>query len=242
MPWPRCAYISTASMVSGSRFHFHHRPLRPAGQVRAVAPLQHQPLDGGGARAFPDRRTAPPDRQTRTSGDKSMQLRPRRAPRTTPPAAGAARSNGQRPHVLRRRRTGCRTAEHATGKSRIIRARRPCGSAAAADSANGATVAVADHQQLAVQHALRSPSPRRFPGTRPEMSSAPREYSRSPAGVATSCTRMPSHFHSARKARGVERGEIRRLQRVRQHRRPEHRRVSRIGARPPPSSQANSPS
>ncbi len=42
------------------------------------------------------------------------------------------------------------------------------------------------------------------------MSSAPREYSRRPPGVATSCTRMPSHFHSARHAGGIERGKLRR--------------------------------
>ena len=34
-------------------------------------------------------------------------------------------------------------------------------------------------------------------GNAAEMSSEPREYSRRPPGVETSCTRMPSHFHSA---------------------------------------------
>ena len=41
---------------------------------------------------------------------------------------------------------------------------------------------------------------------------------------------MPSHFHSAVKSRGIERGEILLLDRVRQHRRAERRRIARSPA------------
>ncbi len=43
---------------------------------------------------------------------------------------------------------------------------------------------------------------------------------------ATACTRMPSHFHSAMKSRRIECGEIGVIERMRQHRRPERRRVA----------------
>jgi hypothetical protein len=47
LPWPRCAYISTASIESGSRFHFHHSPFTRPGDIGAVRALEHQPLGAG---------------------------------------------------------------------------------------------------------------------------------------------------------------------------------------------------
>ena len=65
------------------------------------------------------------------------------------------------------------------------------------------------------------------------MSSAPREYSRRPPGVDTSCTpdAVPLPFRN--EGGVVERRQVRRFQRMRQHRRPEHGRPGGIGARPP---------
>ena len=42
---------------------------------------------------------------------------------------------------------------------------------------------------------------------------------------------MPSHFHSARQSAGLHAGDVRRLQRMRQHRRTEHRRLRRVRPR-----------
>ena len=105
--------------------------------------------------------------------------------------------------------------------------------------------AVAHDQQFAVDARPRSRAPRRDRGRRARR---PRRCANrcaaterpSPARPATACRRMPSHFHSAKKSAGVELFEILLLDRMRQHRRPERRRVAGFGLRPAPSTQANS--
>ena len=67
-----------------------------------------------------------------------------------------------------------------------------------------------------------------------EMSSPERENSRVSKPLALSCTRMPSHFHSAAKACGSSAGELAVLDRVRQHQWTEHRGGAGLGARTPP--------
>ena len=51
MPWPRWAYISTASTMNGSRFHFHHGPFGRPGTIGRVAALEHDAFDRLGIRA-----------------------------------------------------------------------------------------------------------------------------------------------------------------------------------------------
>ena len=54
----------------------------------------------------------------------------------------------------------------------------------------------------------------------------PRDPSCRPCRAATACTRMPSHFHSAMKSAGIEPGKSLVVERMRQHRRPERRRIA----------------
>ena len=98
-------------------------------------------------------------------------------------------------------------------------------------SANGATTPSRITSSSPSSTAWKSIASR-ISGKAPEMSSAPREYSRRPPAVATSCTRMPSHFHSARQSGGCSAAMSACFQRVREHRRAEHRRVGRVGLRP----------
>ncbi len=74
------------------------RPLRPAGDVGAVAALQHQALDAGGAGAGAQRRRDPPSAAKGTSGERSMRCR--RGPRVPRFQPRAALVEGQRAQIL----------------------------------------------------------------------------------------------------------------------------------------------
>ena len=54
----------------------------------------------------------------------------------------------------------------------------------------------------------------------------PRDASAPSCRAATACTRMPSHFHSAMNSAGSSAGEVRLVERMRQHRRAERRRIA----------------
>ena len=67
----------------------------------------------------------------------------------------------------------------------------------------GRDLAVAHDQQLAVEHRVEVAAPSTRSGKLPAMSSPVREIEpRLAVGRATTCTRMPSHFHSAAKSAG----------------------------------------
>ena len=91
--------------------------------------------------------------------------------------------------------------------------------------------ALAQDQQLAVD---RAGKPQRLESDRESSPKCPRRcanraaprLSVARAAPATACTRMPSHFHSAMKSPGSSAAKIAVLDRVRQHRRAERRRIA----------------
>ena len=199
MPWPRWAYISTASTVCGSRFHLNHGPFGRPGSIDRVPALQHHALDHRvrrrGAQSAPSSSSVG-DRCS--SGERSMRPDSERADERLQPLPPLA--EGQGADVLAavdqdsRRRAGRPGGWQAASPS------RSCGSAAAAGRRRCARrsrrVRMAD-QQLAVERRLEVE-----PGddvgkacARCRRRCAYRAARRRPR--RTACTRMPSHFHSA---------------------------------------------
>ena len=115
----------------------------------------------------------------------------------------------------------------------VLRLRRCCRSLKGATRRRG---------RPAARHRARA-SKRRWPRRCRE---SPRRCRRRSAKTAASrrralsCTRMPSHFHSARKSRGIERGELGVLERMRQHQRAEGRGALASGRGARPRASANS--
>ena len=175
--------------------------------------------------------SVPASEENRISGDRSMR-------------AGCVRAHpGFQPGAALRRRAAARRSSAPSNS--MSYSRTPTGNCciifALTDLAVQPLLQIGerrDHRRRAapaVRHPARrgNPSPRRFRETRRRCRRRRARYSRRPPAVATSCTRMPSHFHSARQSAGLQRGEVGCLQRMRQHRRAEHRGVGRIGLRSP---------
>ena len=164
----------------------------------------------------------------RISGDRSMRGGRMRANQSSSRMRRASKDSGRT--ILARPRTGCRTAgcrragRAAAWRRRVLRFSRCC------RSANGADHAVADHQQLAVQHAVEIHRLHDFGKGRRDVLGAAR--------IEPLARRCRDQLHAdavplplGPEGGGIERGEIRLLQRMRQHRRAKHRRVRRIGPR-----------
>ena len=128
------------------------------------------------------------------------------------------------------RRTAGRRAARRPGKSRCIFGVTALRFSRCWRSAKGATTPFSRITSNSPSSTAWKSMASAISGKAPDTSSPPRLQMRRPPGPAVSCTRMPSHFHSARHSGGSSAGDVRILQRVRQHQRAEHRRVARVGA------------
>ena len=203
--------------MSGSRFHFHHRPFGRPGHVGGVAALQHDAFDrlrigaGAGRGGIGARRG-----QRRPRCRTARAARGRRADRSSLCDEGfqprAPLGEGQVAQVLGAVHQQIVGAQM-RGKLQQQLRRHGLAVQPLLQHVERLHAAVAHDQQLAVD---RAGQPQRFgqigkafgdvlAGARIEPR---RRCGRPRPRRSTACTRMPSHFHSAMKSRGIERGEV----------------------------------
>ena len=217
--------------VDGERVALPLPPLAlgPAGHVGAVAALEHQPLDRGGARPV----ALLPQLGDAVEGDQLGEVHARqrrareprlqpRAPRVEPQRAQVLPALEQQvvePHRDRE------VAQHLRPGHLAVEALLQVG--------ERGDHAVADHQQLAVEHALEVHRLDDLGERRRDVVGAARVDAPPARGgdeLHPDAVPLPLRPERLR----VQRRQVRGLQRLRQHRRPEHRRVRWVRPRPPP--------